>query len=128
MLKETIPENVQYKSVMILDSSLRPYVGRAAFKEWTPREAFMRGFRRSAKIIAILFILPLPLAFMEPFAFMAWGSLTLGGLILVLGPYLHLKYWGESRSFFFVDGECPHCHASGRLNPYISTAFLEEFT
>jgi hypothetical protein len=128
MLKEPIPANVEYKTVIVLDSSLRQYVGKAAFKQWTPREAFMRGFRRSAKIVGILFILPLPLAFMEPFAFMAWGTLTLGGLVLILGPYLHLKYWGETRSFFFVESECPHCHMNGKLNPYISTAFLEEFT
>ena len=128
MLKEPNPANLEYKSVYVLDSSLRQYPGIAAFKQWTAREAFVRGFRRSAKIVAILFVVPLPLAFLEPFAFMAWGSLALGGLVLVLGPYLHLKYWGETRSFFFVEAECPYCHTIGKLNPYVSTAFLERFT
>jgi hypothetical protein len=128
MLKEPLPSNLEYRAVIVLDNSLREYPGRAAFKQWTPREAFIRGFRRSAKIVGVLFLLPLPLAFLEPFAFMAWGSLTLGGLVLVLGPYLHLKYWGEARSFFFVQAECPQCHCNGELAPYLSTAFLEEFT
>jgi len=128
MLKEQIPADLEYKAVWVLDSSLREYPGQAAFKQWTPREAFFRGFRRSARIVALLFIVPLPFAFLEPFAFMVWGSLALGGLLLVLGPYLHLKYWGETRSFFFVEAECPHCHASGKLKPYVSTSFLEEFT
>src|SRR4051794_10704896 len=108
MLKEPLPHKLEYKTVLVSDSSARQYPGRAAFKQWTPREAFVRGFRRSAKIVGVLFLVPLPLAFLEPFAFMAWGSLTLGALVLVLGPYLHLKYWGEVRSFFFVEAECPY--------------------
>ncbi len=128
MLKEPLPVNLEYKAVTVWDSSLRQYPGRAAFKQWTPREAFLRGFRRSVKIIGVLFLVPLPFAFLEPFAFMVWGSLALGGLLLVLGPYLHLKYWGETCSFFFVEAECPHCHRNGELAPYLSTAFLEEFT
>jgi hypothetical protein len=128
MLKEALPENLEFKSVFVLDSSLRQFPGLAAYRQWTPREAFLRGFRRSAKIVGVLFLVPLPFAFLDPFAFLVWGTLTLGVLVLVLGPYLHLKYWGETSSFFFVEAECPHCHMNGKLTPFMSTAFLEEFT
>jgi hypothetical protein len=128
MLKESIPANLEYKSVLVLDSSLNQYPGRAAFKQWTAREAFVRGFRRSARTIGVLLLIPLPFAFLEPFAFMVWGSLTIGALLLIVGPYLHLKYWGETSSFFFVEAECPHCHQSVKLTPYLSTAFVEDFS
>ena len=128
MLKETIPNNLEFKSVTLFDSSRRPFPGRVAFKIWTSAESFKRGFKRSLKIVSILFVLPLPFALLEPFAFIVWGSITLAFIVFVLGPYFHLKYWNEKQTFFYVQAECPSCHQTGQLMPYLSTALAQEFT
>lgn len=128
MLKEKPPKRLTSVPVFILDSSLKKHKARAAVKKWTPREAFWRGFRQSAKIVGILVLLPLPFAFLEPFAFMVWGSLALLVSLIVIGPVLHLKFWSETESFFHVEGECPSCHVKTKLKPYLSKAFTPEFT
>lgn len=127
MLDEKIPDQLQYKSVIVLDSSAKSYPGRVAIRSWTSGEAFWRGFKRSAKIVGVLVGIPLPFAFLEPFAFMVWGSVVIASAVLFVGPFLHMTYWEESVSFFFVESECPYCHKYDRMTPYVSTAFKEEF-
>jgi hypothetical protein len=128
MLKEKLPDGLVFISVLVVDSSGDQQAGRAAVKRWTPKESFLRGFRKAAKIVSVLIAGCLPFAFLEPFAFMVWGSLVIGGLVLVLGPFLHLKYGSEAESFFYVEAKCPHCQVEGKLNPYVSTAFASRFT
>lgn len=128
MWKEKRPEELDYQEVRIWDSSGVFFEGRAAFRKWTSAESFWRGFRKSAKIVLISIGVMLPFGFLDPFAFLIWGSLGIGAALLILGPFLHLKYWGEAVSFFFVESECPYCHTQGRLEPYISTSFEKTFT
>lgn len=119
---------MEHENVEILSSSGEVLPGRAAFRRWTSKEAFWRGFRRSGKVVGILVLLPLPFAFLEPFAFMVWGSIAILAAFAVVGPYLHMKFWGESTSFFYVEGQCPYCQIEGRLKPYLSTHYQEKFT
>jgi hypothetical protein len=128
MLPEKVPSELSFAPVSVRDSSGKEGLGRVAYKEWESKEAFWRGFKKSAKIVGILIALPLPFLFLEPFAFMVWGSAVIFGSLLFIGPYLHMKYWGEAFSFFYVEAECPYCRKSGKLNPYVSTELQEEFT
>lgn len=128
MFSEKIPSDLKNVPVIVLDNSGLKYPGMAAIKVWTPQEAFCRGFKKSLKIVRVLLLLPLPFVFLEPFAFMIWGSLSLAGAFFLAGPFLHVYYWSESTSFFFVDAECPYCHTVGKLQPFIGTAFNETFT
>lgn len=127
MFQETLPEHLSYRSVRVLDSSAIEYPGKAAIREWTLKEAFWRGFRKAAKIASILIGITLPFAFLEPFAFMVWGSVTVVSVLLFVGPFLHMKFWAESVTFFYVESECPYCHKFEKLKPYVSTAYQETF-
>ena len=128
MLKEKLPSSLESKPVTVFDSARNPYPGQAGVKVWTPQEAFKKGFLKAAKVVGILIILPLPLGFLDPFAFMVWGTIVFLSLILFVGPYLHLHYWKESASFFYVQGTCPYCHQEVKLEPYVDTAFRSTFT
>lgn len=118
----------EFRKVQILSSSGDKYEGTAAVHIWTPTEAFWRGLRKSGRIVGIILLCILPFALMEPFAFMLWGSVSIGILVLIVGPVLHLKYWNESTSFEYVTGTCPGCRQSGKLYPYIHAAFEAQFT
>lgn len=128
MFKEKVPTDFVFQAVALVDSAGVRTSGRAAIKKWTPKESFWRGFKRAARIVAILIGACLPFAFLEPFAFMVWGSVAIGTVVLIIGPILHLKYWQETESFFYVEAECPQCHQQGKLNPYVSTSFAQSFT
>lgn len=128
MIKEKLPQLLQFNNVIVKDSSNCTYPGRAAIKEWTSKEAFLRGFQISAKVTGTLLAITLPFAFLEPFAFMVFGSVAIGSILLILGPFLHMKYWAEPVSFFYVESECPYCHAQCKLTPYVNTAFTSTFT
>lgn len=128
MLPEQIPDHLSYEPVFVLDSSGKKHSGKAAIKRWDQKSAFWRGFKKSAKIVGVIILLALPFGFLEPFAFMVWGSILIGLTLLVLGPFLHMRFWAESVSFFYVEATCPYCQTKGKLNPYLSTAYTDEFT
>ena len=128
MLREKTPKHLTFESVFVLDSSGKKHPGLAAIKKWTSKEAFNRGFKKSAKIVGTLIAITLPFAFMEPFAFMVWGSIALGITLLFVGPFLHMTYWNEPVSFFYVETSCPYCKQKVKLTSYVSTAFADEFT
>jgi hypothetical protein len=92
-------------------------------------DAFWKGGKRSAKLIGIIMLALLPFGFLEPFFFMVWGSATFLLLVLLIGPYLHILFASETKSFVEVHAECLHCHAAQKaLQPYVSTRFEVEFT
>lgn len=127
LIPEKIPKGLVVEEVRILSPSRETWTpGKAAVKRWTPFESFARGFRKAAKLAFILLVLPLPLAFVEPFLFMIWGSVLGLLLIAVVGPVLHFLYSAESESFFYVDGACAHCAKEGRLTPFVSTSYKSE--
>lgn len=98
-------------------------------EERTRGAAFWHGGKRAAKIIGIVMLALLPFGFLEPFLFLVWGSVALVILIGFVGPYLHLTYASETRSFTGVRGECPSCRSTKEpLKPYLSTRFEAEFT
>lgn len=128
MFKEPIPRGLSTEEVQLVDSSGVAHPGRAAFKVWTKKDSFVRGFRKAFKIVGILIGMALPFAFLEPFAFMVWGGVWIGGTLFLIGPYFHLKYAEESVSFFYVEGICPNCKKDAKLESYVSTAFTQEVT
>jgi hypothetical protein len=127
MIKEAIPEGLQFREVQLLGSGEESVRGRAAVKAWTHKERTLRGFRISAKMLSPIVLFMLPFAFLEPFLFMIWGSIAMAIVFLVAGPVLFGKYRAEEVSFFYVDGPCPHCHKGGRLSPFLHTEYREEF-
>ena len=126
-IEEKIPDQLAFVSVQLIDTSGNKFDGQAATREWSSKEAFFRGLKRSSKRIGIILLAMIPLAFIEPFIFMSAGGTIMGLLVFVLGPYLHLRYWAEGISFFFVDSRCPYCPFTGKLTPYLSKAFTERF-
>jgi len=101
--------------------------GTAQVTVLSTQQAFWKGAKRSAKLIGIVAMILLCFAFLEPFLFMVWGSVALVFLVLFLGPYLHLRFASETKSFEFVKAKCPHCASKEPLKPYLSTRFDSEF-
>ena len=128
LIPEKLPPGLVFEEVMLLSAGRdRNYSGRAAVKRWTAREAFFRGMKKASKIAFVLLVVPLPLAFIEPFLFLIWGGVLGFLLITVVGPLLHFIYAREGASFFFVEGRCPRCETEGRLKPFVSTAYSDPF-
>lgn len=116
------------QSVEILDQSGATTPGIAYLIVRSRRVAFWKGAKRAAKIIGTIFLVALPFGFLEPFFFMVWGTALLAFLVLIAGPYLHLKFADETHSFKSVQGRCPHCKSDAALQPYLSTRLHAEFT
>lgn len=104
------------------------YPGVAIVERRSEMEAFRRGGRKSLKIIGIIFGASLPFAFLDPFFFLLWGSILASVLLVIVGPYLHYRFADEVESFREVKAECPSCHATKKLEPYVSSKFEREFT
>lgn len=94
--------------------------GLALVKEWTQVERQRRALTRTGKIVGtilacsliglfvhilLLFIIPLLLATMV-------GALP-----------LYFRFASEDATWFKIDGECPNCHESGWLRPFIDTRY-----
>jgi len=94
----------------------------------TSREAFFSGGLQAFKIVGVVFLCLLPLAIMEPFLFLIWGTAVAGVLILIVGPILHLKYWSETQTFDYCDALCPNCNVPTRLKSYVSRRLTDEIT
>ena len=111
----------QKARVTVRDQKGQISTGSVEVHQLSSKEAFVRGARRSGRIIGIVALVLLPLAVLEPFLFMLWGGGA--GLILLLGvgPYLHFHYWTETASFERVEAPCPSCQSRGGLRPYVST-------
>jgi hypothetical protein len=114
--------------VTVLAPSGEELPGWAEVSELSEKQAFWRGGRRSAKLIGVIMLAVLPFGVMEPFLFMIWGSIVFLALVLFVGPFMHLIFASETRSFAHVEAACPHCRAAGPLKPYVSTRFSEDFT
>lgn len=114
--------------VWVLEPSGTRIPGVAQVRTRSSNQAFWWGGKKALKIIGSVFACFLPLAFLEPFLFMVWGSIVLSILVLIVGPILHYRYLNETTSFEFVQAECPHCRQSTQLKPYVSTRIMERFT
>ncbi|MGE0615841.1 MAG: hypothetical protein AB7P04_09380 [Bacteriovoracia bacterium] len=126
MAPETPGQTTRTVDVNVFDSSMNGTPGVATVQEWNSTQAFVRGFKRSARIVIMIFVIMLPLAVIEPFLFMIWGSAISALLIFIVGPFLHMKYWSERATFLHVESSCPYCKVEGRLTPFLSTAFVRE--
>jgi len=84
------------------------------------REAFLYGGRKSLTITGLALLALLPFGLLEPFLFLIWGSVAIAILVLLVGPFLHLKYWKDRITFDYADAECPHCKKNVRLGPFVS--------
>ena len=114
--------------VMVISPSGAEIPGTAEVEIIAPQQAFWKGARRSGKLIALGALIVLPFGFLEPFLFMLWGSGVFLILLLIIGPYLHLRFASETASFAFVKAACPHCQSLEPLKPYLSTRFVSSFT
>ena len=115
-------------SITFLGKDGNPIAGVAHVTELSRQQAFWKGAKRSARIVGIVMGVLLPFAFMEPFLFLIWGSITFLVLVFLVGPYLHLQFATETSSFSTIHAACPHCGTEGELTPYLSTRFEKEFT
>ncbi|HTL11940.1 MAG TPA: hypothetical protein VL588_05610 [Bdellovibrionota bacterium] len=100
----------------------------AVVRRWTAAQAFGRGGKIGLRTLGIAALLVLPLAMIEPFFFLVWGSVVFGILFLIVGPYLHLKYWGERASLVGVKGRCPECGEADQLQPFVRTEWSPPMT
>lgn len=116
------------KPVRIFADPERFVDGTAWVNDWSKGERIRRGVAVSARKILPIMALPLPLALLEPFLFLIWGSVFYALLVTLAGPFLFAKYWAEESSFTRVDAPCPHCSGSGPLVPYVHTEYAPEFT
>ena len=115
------------KTVWIFDGSRNYIPAQARVKEYSKKEAFFRGAKRSAKICGGAALLTIPLGVIEPFLYMIWGSVTIGTLVFLLGPLLHLKFSGETLALESIDTPCPKCKAPGPLKPFLTDALSKTF-
>ncbi|MGZ3698741.1 MAG: hypothetical protein ACXWPM_09270 [Bdellovibrionota bacterium] len=125
-LREKMPEKLDFAPAEVSGQGSESFAGKVAYRKWERTDRIRRGFRQSARILLPIMLGALPLAVLEPFFFMVWGSVFYGAMIAIAGPILFARYWGEEATFYFVEGQCPYCRAAGRLSPFMNTAFGAE--
>jgi Zn ribbon nucleic-acid-binding protein len=125
---DTVESHTSTIPVTVLDQYGQHFPGSAEVVLLSQKSAFNKGAKRAAKLIGAGILGILPFGFLEPFLFMFWGTAVVLILVIGVGPYLHLKFASELRSFTSVHSKCPYCQSQEPLQPYLSTSFEQEFT
>ena len=99
--------------------------GTLAYRSWSPAERRQRAFKRTGKIIGMVFGCSLIGLFVHILLLIIIPGLF---ITLILTAPTFLKFLGEEESFFYVEAKCPHCQAEGKLRPYLATEFKAEVT
>lgn len=123
--EKSLPEGIALRTARIIGPSGDETEGRIAIKEWSEKERRSRAAKKTAKIVAAVFAFSLIGLFVHILLIVIVPTLFL----TMIGSFpLYLKFKGEESTFYYVEGQCPHCRFEGRLRPYLDSRAAETVT